>query len=115
MESRRPKTLSGGSPVTCTATSSTADCTSNRYDEAGPYVTLTPSGDGAVLRGIIYNEGDYHAAGNAMYYGALLFQGTVTGSGTPFVFYDEALSRGDWADQFKNLPRTVITSIETDQ
>jgi len=114
-QTRRPKQLSAGAPITCSSTSTTTECTSNAYDKSGPYVTLTPGGDGAVLRGIIYNEGDYDAAGNAMYYGALLFQGTVTGAGTPYVFYDEALSRGEWAEQFKNLPRTIMTTIETDQ
>jgi hypothetical protein len=110
------KKTSGGALVTCTSTSSEDDCTSNRYDERGPLVILGSSAsDGPILEGVIYNEGNYNAAGQAIYYGALLFQGSVQGSGTPFVFYDDSLATGEWAEKFENLPRTIITTIETDQ
>jgi hypothetical protein len=110
------KTDSGGTPITCIVTSPISDCTSNIYDVKGPLVILgSQMSDGPVLEGVIFNEGDYDAAGNATYYGALLFQGTVTGTGTPFVFFDDSLSTGEWAQKFKNMPRTVVTTIETDQ
>lgn len=101
----------------CTAgTPSTDECTSNTYDERGPLMILgAQTSDGPVLEGVIYNEGNYNASGNATYYGALLFQGTVSGSGTPFVFFDDSLATGQWAEKFENMPRTVITTIETDQ
>lgn len=116
-QTRRPKKQSNaGVRVTCTAASSVADCTSNTYDKVGPLVILgSAAGDGPVVEGIIYNEGDYDASGNATYFGAVLVQGTVQGTGTPTVFFDESLSRGDWANKFKNLPRTIMTTIETDQ
>jgi hypothetical protein len=116
-ETRRPKKQSGaGVRVTCTAASPLTDCTSNTYDQAGSLVVLgSQASDGPVAEGVIYNEGNYDAAGNATYYGAVLVQGTVTGAGTPTVFFDESLSRGDWANKFKNLPRTIMTTIETDQ
>lgn len=118
-QTRRPKnftTPTSGVPVTCTSTSSLADCTSNTYDREGPLVVLGSSaGDGPVVEGIIYNEGNYDASGQAIYYGAVLIQGTVQGAGTPFVFFDESLARGDWAEKFTNLPRTIMTTIETDQ
>ncbi|HET7706118.1 MAG TPA: pilus assembly PilX N-terminal domain-containing protein [Thermoanaerobaculia bacterium] len=116
-QTRRPKKQNAaGVRVTCNAASPVADCTSNTYDKIGPLVILGGSaGDGPVVEGIIYNEGNYDASGNATYYGAVLVQGTVGGSGTPTVFFDESLSRGDWANKFKNLPRTIMTTIETDQ
>ncbi|HEU4521965.1 MAG TPA: hypothetical protein VFT12_08185, partial [Thermoanaerobaculia bacterium] len=115
-ETRRPKRKTGNTPVTCTAASSAADCTSNTYDKVGPLVILgSASGDGPALEGILYNEGNYDSSGQATYYGAVLVQGVVAGSGTPTVFFDESLARGDWADKFDNLPRTIMTSIETDQ
>ena len=116
-QTRRPKKQSpAGVRVDCTGTPSVADCTSNTYDKVGPLVILgSAAGDGPVVEGIIYNEGNYDASGQATYYGAVLVQGTVQGSGTPTVFFDESLSRGDWANKFKNLPRTIMTTIETDQ
>ena len=105
-----------GTFVSCSGTPPEDDCTSNRYDRRGPLAILgSQASDGPVLEGVIYNEGSYNASGNATYYGALLFQGTVSGSGTPFVFFDDSLATGEWAEKFENLPRTVITTIETDQ
>jgi hypothetical protein len=112
-ETRLPKVMSGASPIACSAASDLSECTSNYHDDTGALVQL--GNDGPILEGIIYNEGDYIAAGNATYYGALLFQGTVTGAGTPYIFFDDSLKSGKWADKFKNLPRTVITALETDQ
>ena len=116
-QQRLPKRVdSAGTPITCTSTSPRADCTSNAYDKRGPVVILgSQASDGPVLEGVIFNEGNYDAGGNATYYGALLFQGTVTGSGTPFVFFDDSLATGEWAQKFRNMPRTIMTSIETDQ
>ena len=109
-------TDSAGALITCTSTSTVDECTSNTYDARGPMTILGSStSDGPVLEGVIYNEGSYNASGNATYYGALLFQGTVSGSGTPFVFFDDSLATGQWAEKFENLPRTIITTIETDQ
>jgi hypothetical protein len=99
-----------------TGTPTVLDCTSNSYDERGPLTILgSQTSDGPVLEGVIYNEGSYDASGQAIYYGALLFQGSVSGTGTPFVFFDDSLATGEWAEKFDNLPRTVITTIETDQ
>jgi hypothetical protein len=107
---RQPKKTSGGrtgTPVTCTAASSQADCTSNAWDEDGGLVDLTPVSDG-----VLYMEGDFDSKGNADYYGAVLVGGTVNNKGTPTIWYDESLSRGL---KLKGFPRVMITSLETDR
>lgn len=91
---------------------SNTDCTSNAYDELGGMVDL---GDGPILDGVFYTEGDFDSSGNGIYYGSVLVWGTVDGTGNPDLFYDFKLSTGDWQERFQNLPRTIITSIETDQ
>jgi hypothetical protein len=100
-------------PFTCAAASSLEDCTSNSYDKTGALVNLTNGGP--VLDGVWYNEGDYDSTGNAAYYGSVLIKGTVQRAGTVDVFYDESLSRGDWQKRFPDLPRVLITAIETDR
>lgn len=94
-------------PVTCTATSSSADCTSNAYDLDGALVPLSPATDG-----VFYCEGDWTSKGNADYYGSVLVGGTVDAKGTPNLWYDESLSRGI---RLKGFPRVMVTSVETDR
>jgi hypothetical protein len=112
-ETRIPKkTTNGkrtGSAISCTSTSSSDDCTSNGYDLDGGLVTLSPSTDG-----VLYVEGSFDSTGNADYYGSVLVgQGGVNAKGTPQVWYDEKLQRGDWFPD--GMPRVLITSIQTDQ
>lgn len=99
---RRPK-LRG---VTCTATSSDTDCTSNKYDDIGGLVSLEVIADG-----IVFNEGNYSSSGNAQYYGAVLVRGTVSATGTPNVYFDARLLKGTPP---RNMPRVTIYSSETD-
>ena len=94
-------------PVTCTASSSQDDCTSNAYDLDGGLADLTPVSDG-----VLYMEGDFDSKGNADYYGAVLVGGQVQSQGTPTIWYDESLSRGI---KLKGFPRVMITSLETDR
>jgi hypothetical protein len=108
---RQPK-LTGngtrtGTPITCTAASTQAQCTSNAWDEDGGLVDLTPVSDG-----VLYMEGNFESKGNADYYGAVLVGGTVNNKGTPTIWYDESLSRGI---KLKGFPRVMITSVETDR
>jgi len=108
---RRPKLtvdgLRSGTPVTCSAASTVAECTSNGYDLDGALVTLEPVSDG-----VLYIEGDFSSKGNAHYYGSVLAGGQVDSKGTPQLWYDESLSRGIKRTGF---PRVLITSIETDR
>jgi hypothetical protein len=114
---RRPKTFQDPdvrtNPVVCAAGSSQDACTSNSYDRTGALVQLT--GGGPVLDGVWYNVGNYSSTGTAAYYGSVLIKGTVERAGTVDVFYDESLSRGDWQKRFPDLPRVLITAIETDR
>lgn len=109
---RKPKKTGGNggrtdTPVTCTASSSLTDCTSNAYDLDGGLTDLSP-----VTDGVFYTEGDFSSKGNADYYGAVLVGGTVDVKGTPTLWYDESLSR---SLKLKGFPRVMITSVETDR
>lgn len=107
---------STGTLISCNSSSSTEDCTSNAYDELGPMLALGGNvNDNPVLDGVLYNEGNYDSQGAAIYYGSILIWGTVDGTGNPDVWYDYKLSSGDWQERFENLPRTIMTSLETDQ
>lgn len=94
--------------VTCTAASPQTDCTSNAYDLDGAQVPID-----VILSGIFYNEGDYASTGNVAYYGSLLIQGNVSGSGTPDIWFDEKLIKGTWAPP--NFPRVIVYNEQTDE
>ncbi len=94
--------------VTCTSASSQADCTSNAYDLDGAQANID-----VVLDGILYNEGDYNSTGNSAFYGSLLIQGNVSGTGTPDIWFDEKLIKGSWAPP--NMPRVIVYNMQTDE
>jgi hypothetical protein len=94
--------------VTCSASSSQDDCTSNAYDLDGAQTDLD-----VILDGIFYNEGGYGSTGNASYYGSLLIQGSVSGNGTPDIWFDEKLIKGSWAPP--NMPRVIMYNVQTDE
>jgi len=96
------------SGVTCTAASAQTDCTSNAYDLDGAQADID-----VILDGIFYNEGDYNSTGNSAYYGSLLIQGNVSGTGTPDIWFDEKLVKGSWAPP--NMPRVIIYNVQTDE
>jgi hypothetical protein len=94
--------------VTCTSASLQTDCTSNAYDLDGAQADID-----VILDGIFYNEGDYASTGNASFYGSLLIQGTVGGTGTPDIWFDEKLIKGSWAPP--NMPRVIVYNSQTDE
>ncbi|HSY47827.1 MAG TPA: hypothetical protein VLC46_03370 [Thermoanaerobaculia bacterium] len=94
--------------VVCTSASLQSDCTSNAYDLDGAQATIS-----VILDGIFYNEGDFGSTGNAAYYGSLLIQGTVSGTGTPDIWFDEKLIKGSWAPP--NMPRVIVYNMQTDE
>lgn len=106
----RPKVLSGGAPIDCTTAPepTPADCTSNMWDADGAVVPID-----VILEGVLYNEGDYASEGNAAYYGSLLINGTVYGTGTPDIWFDEKLIKGSWAPP--GMPRVMVFSVQTDE
>jgi hypothetical protein len=115
-QSRRPIRFQsdGTTPVPCTQTSSTYDCTSNGYDVDGPLIKLETN-KGPILHGVLYNEGKYSSTGNAIMYGSVLVRGLAEKAGTVDVYFDESLVKGTWQDNFDGLPRVLITSFGTDR
>lgn len=94
--------------ITCTA-SSGDDCTSNSYDLDGARVDLN-----VILYGVLYNEGQYNAEGDAQYYGSVLIKDDITkGTGTADVWFDEKLIKGSWAPA--NMPRVIVFNEQTDE
>jgi hypothetical protein len=99
--------LRTGTPVTCSAASTQAECTSNAYDRDGGLVILEPATDG-----VLYVEGNWTSTGNADYYGSVLVGSEVDAKGTPNIWFDESLTRGI---RLTGFPRVMITSVETDK
>lgn len=94
--------------ITCSAASGDA-CTSNGWDQDGARVDLN-----VILYGVLYNEGQYSAEGDAAYYGSVLIQSNiVSGTGTADVFFDEKLIKGSWAPP--NMPRVIVFNEQTDE
>ena len=111
-QTRRPKRRPGGATPDCTSSANWSICTSNGWDRDGGMVDdLSP-----MLNGVMYIEGDFgDTTGNAEYFGSLLVNGNVSGSGTPEVWFDERLIKGDWPPPEFNFPRVYISAHMTDQ
>jgi Tfp pilus assembly protein PilX len=74
-----------------------------------------PFQDNVVMDGVFYNSGTFSAQGNARYFGSLIAQqGVLDGGGTPELYFDESLVKGNWPRKGMNLPRVVISAWQTD-
>ena len=114
----RPKGMQKGvtplTPVDCSSPTSPSinefqeNCTTNAYDVDGAQVPMD-----IMMRGIIYNEGQFGSQGNAWYYGSVLIQDDVGGTGTADVWFDEKLIKGSWAPP--GMPRVMVFSEQTDE
>jgi hypothetical protein len=107
-----------GLPITCTGGNAyDPNCTSNAFDRDGPLVNNfgNTSNTRPILDGVLYNEGRFDSQGNAAYFGSILINGAIIGTGTPEVWFDELLIKGGWQDKFKELPRVFVTAHETEQ
>ncbi len=110
-----PSVCNPSTGLTCT-TVPDPNCTSNGYDRDGPLQESFGSPNSQpIMDGVLYNEGDYDTQGNAAYFGSILINGNIIGTGSPEVWFDEFLIKGGWQDKFSDLPRVYITSHETDQ
>jgi hypothetical protein len=105
---------SAGNPVACGAGFDPA-CTSNGFDRDGPLTEDFGANSSPIVDGVLYNEGDFDTQGNANYFGSILINGNIRGTGTPEVWFDEMLIKGGWQDKFKELPRVFVTAHETEQ
>jgi hypothetical protein len=92
----------------CTVADTQADCTSYAYDKDGGLVPLN-----ITLDGVFYNEGTFVPTGNPHYFGSLLFEKSISGAGTPDIWFDERLIKGDWPPGYFGFPRVYITTHET--
>jgi hypothetical protein len=92
------------------------DCTHNGYNRDGALVlNFGGANTEPIMDGVLYNEGDFDTAGNAAYFGSILINRDIIGTGTPEVWFDELLVKGGWQDKFKDLPRVYVSAHETDQ
>ncbi|MBI1950497.1 MAG: hypothetical protein HYS34_03955, partial [Acidobacteria bacterium] len=74
-----------------------------------------PFQDNVVMDGVFYTSGSFTAKGNARYFGSLIAQqGVLDGGGTPELYFDESLVKGNWPRKGMNLPRVVISAWQTD-
>jgi hypothetical protein len=110
-QGRRPKRAPGGSAINCASSANWSLCTSNRWDRDGGMVNDIQ----LFSNGVVYIEGDFgDTTGNAEYFGSLLVNGDVSGTGTPEVWFDERLIKGDWPPPEFNFPRVYISAQKTD-
>jgi hypothetical protein len=103
-----------GAPVICPGTNSLI-CTSNSWDRDGPLTAEFGANSAPIMDGVLYNEGAFDTPGNANYFGSILINGNIRGTGTAEVWFDEYLVKGGWQDKFKELPRVFVTAHETEQ
>jgi Tfp pilus assembly protein PilX len=74
-----------------------------------------PFNDTFVMDGVFYNSGTFSAKGNAKFFGSMIAQqGVLDGGGTPELYFDESLIKGNWPRKGMNLPRVVISAWQTD-
>ncbi|HKY32167.1 MAG TPA: pilus assembly PilX N-terminal domain-containing protein [Candidatus Polarisedimenticolia bacterium] len=65
--------------------------------------------------GVIYTSGMWEAAGNGNFFGSIVTRmGVVSTAGTPNLWFDERLIKGQWPPPDIQLPRTMITVWQTD-
>jgi len=66
--------------------------------------------------GVIYTSGTWDAQGNGLFFGSIVTRNGVLGgtSGTPDVWFDERLVKGQWPPDDLQLPRTMVTVWQTD-
>ncbi|MBI4169555.1 MAG: hypothetical protein HY510_06430 [Acidobacteria bacterium] len=95
--------------TTCTALSRVASATPVKDNYGLPFTATV------VMDGVMYTSGTFTSSGNAVYFGSLVAQqGVIDGTGTPGLYFDESLIKGNWPRKGMNLPRVVVTSWETE-
>lgn len=102
--------LGGGVSNTCLQSATAVQCTSNGYDRDGALVQLDPA-----FYGVVYVEGQFDTTGNATYYGSLLVNQDATKAGTPDIYFDESLIKGNWPPKSFRFPRVYTSASQTDQ
>jgi hypothetical protein len=70
------------------------------------------------LYGVMYTSGQWDPRGNGLYYGSLIARSGIGemgagAAGTPDVFFDERLIKGQWPPKELRLPRVYVSEWET--
>jgi hypothetical protein len=71
-----------------------------------------PFSDNIAFQGVLFVQGTFRFTGNLTIFGAMQTKGgMITGpnAGTPDVYFDERLIKGNWPPPELNLPRTAIS------
>jgi len=117
-----PTTGTGASTIDPNAPAQTATKTSVT-GETFTYTTSTARDDQGIpisqdinWYGVIYTSGTWDAQGNGTFFGSIVTRRGVLGgtSGTPDVWFDERLIKGQWPPADLDLPRTMVTVWQTD-
>ncbi len=68
--------------------------------------------------GVLYTNGRYNAKGQAVYFGSVIAKegaGEIHSvAGTPEIYFDERLIKGQWPPVDLDIPRVIISSMQTD-
>jgi hypothetical protein len=84
----------------------------DRQDEGDPINTEIN------FYGVIYNSGKWNAKGQAVYFGSVIAKSGVgeehAVAGTPEIYFDERLIKGQWPPADLDIPRVYISSMQTD-
>ncbi len=88
---------------------SVTDRMTSLRDRKGAQVDLS-----VIVNGIWYNEGSYNGAGNLPVFGSVLMKAGFTATGTPDIWFNEAVLLGDWPPPEFKIPRVYVSQVETD-
>lgn len=66
------------------------------------------------FEGVIYIAGSFEMTGNLLVFGSVVMRKGSLGSGSPDVWFDERLIKGEWPPPELNLPRTTISFWQTE-
>ncbi|MEW5806002.1 MAG: PilX N-terminal domain-containing pilus assembly protein [Acidobacteriota bacterium] len=104
-----PASKTGTYNLTGTPTSTSA---SDREDAGSPINTEIN------FYGVLYTNGKFNAKGQAVYFGSVIAKEGAGEdhaiAGTPEIYFDERLIKGQWPPAELDLPRVVISSMQTD-
>lgn len=117
-----PTTATGSSVIDPNAPVQSATVTAATGDKFS-YTTSTARDDQGIpilttinWYGVIYTSGTWDAQGNGKFFGSIVTRRGVLGGtgGTPDLWFDERLIKGQWPPPDIQLPRTMVTVWQTD-
>ena len=85
------------------------DRTTTLWDLRGAKLTLIRTN----LNGVLYSEGAYDGSGNLNAYGSVFFRAGFNATGSPNIYFNAEILRGNFPFNEWNLPRVYITAMTT--